>query len=194
MKGVATEGQQQTETSPPRCGDTPPFPKSRRTGKPCQAKPLKGASRCRFHGGRNQQTPKGGNPGTHQLYSRHLQPDQLAAWNAAAALKDTLDPEIQLARAKLDWAVQQWVEDPTGGLYKSRSDGEKVISETWIPWSEVVRMHTANVAKLVETRSRFCKTDPGSRPLATYKAFMKARQGQVQEPEPAKETEHDGAA
>lgn len=130
----------------------------------------------------------GGNPGTHQLYSRHLKPEQLEAWNAAAALKDTLDPEIQLARAKLDWAVAQWMADPTGGLHKSRSDGAKVISETWIPWVEVVRMHTENVAKLVETRSKHCKTDPGAKPLATYKVWMKQRQGQVDEPEPAKET------
>ncbi len=138
--------------------------------------PLKGVTRCKFHGGRNQQKPKGGARAKHHLYSRHLTPEMLEAWNAATP--DTLDPEIRLAKAKLDWAVQQWVDDPTGGLKKSRADGALTVSESWVPWSEVVRLHAANVAKLIETRDKHCKVDPGARPLATYKAWMKKRQGQ----------------
>ena len=34
-----------------RCGETPPYPKSRQTGKPCRQWPRKGRQRCKDHGG-----------------------------------------------------------------------------------------------------------------------------------------------
>jgi len=179
---VASTSKDQTKKPPVRCGDTPPFPKSKRTGKPCRMLPLRGASRCKFHGGKQQLEPKGGPPIKHGLYARHLTPEMLEAFKAATV--DTLDPEIRLAKAKLDWAVGKWVGDPDGGVITS--DGPRGTG--FLPWAEVVRMHQESVAKLIESRAKHCKVDPGSRPLTTYKTWLKARQGQRP---PAEETEKE---
>ncbi len=139
-----------------------------------------------MHGGgsqlqaKNGKKPKGGRI-KHGLYAKHLPPDLVADFKQAQV--DSLDEEIRLAKAKLSWAVQQWAADTTGGLRKSESwshdeDGRTLTSETWIPWTEVVRMHQETVNRLTHTKWRHGKVDPGSRPMLTHKAWLKKRQGQ----------------
>lgn len=162
---------------PPRCGDTPPFPKSKRTRKPCQQIALKGCTRCRHHGGRQQNGSRsnGKKHIKHGLYARHLTPELLAAFRAAKI--DSLDDEIRLAKAKLDWAVAQWMDDPTGGIKKRESTGGPTYSESWIPWVEIVRLHQDGLMRLIECRAKHCNVEPGSKPLTTYKVWLRKRAG-----------------
>ncbi len=191
---MATEDKsKQGKAHPVRCGESPPFPKSKQTKKPCRQWPLKGASRCKVHGGGSQLQsragikPKGGPPIKHGLYARHLPSGMLDAFRAAHT--DSLDQEIRLAKAKLDWAVQQWSDDPLGGVRKGETRDELggLKSETWIPWTELVRAHAETVNRLTHTKWRHGKQDPGSKPMLTHKAWLKKRQGQ-RAPTPTKES------
>ena len=109
-------------------------------------------------------------PIKHGLYIRHLKPELQEAFNAAKL--DSLDSEIRLAKAKLDWAVKQWQEDPLGGVVTNTGAVCRIQT-----WDEIVRLHQESVARLTETRAKHCSHEAGSKPLTTHKAWLKARQG-----------------
>ena len=70
-----------------------------RQGLPCRQPAMRGKTRCRYHGGKST----GPRPKTH-LYSRHLPEGVLDAFTDADI--ESLDEELRLAKAKLDWAVR----------------------------------------------------------------------------------------
>ena len=72
----------------------------KRSGEPCQKHALKGAKRCRLHGGASKGAPKGSaNALKHGFYSDALQPEELEMYQRAQV--GSLDDEIRLAKVKL---------------------------------------------------------------------------------------------
>lgn len=130
-----------------------------RQGVPCRNPPAHGSIRCRFHGGGKAKFPpgdprRGGVERRTGLYARHLPPEQLEAFDAAAL--GNLDQEIRLAKANLDWAVQRWTEDPLGGVVTTR--GDKSITERL--WVDIVREHGEHVRKLEAARAVILAGEP----------------------------------
>lgn len=114
-----------------------------------------------MHGGTAQLTPlgdprRGGRPVTTGLYVRHLRTSILEGFQGARP--GTLDDEIRLAKALLDWAVEKFIANPTGGIPihvssdSSLPNSRKVV--TFKPWTEVVAMHEDRVRRLEEARAR----------------------------------------
>lgn len=139
----------------------------------CQQYPLKGATRCRFHGGRNQQLPpghpdRGGRPPTTGLYSRHFinrDPELIKAFlEAKAKIGDgPLADELAAARVLADWAIGKWAENPTGGVptaVSRRKDGEQRIQIK--PWAEIASRHLDNVRKHELSRSVIMAVSKGA--------------------------------
>jgi hypothetical protein len=127
----------------------------------CRATPLKGASRCRFHGGRNQQKAK------LNLYTRHLPADWSAAFSEAKL--GSLDEEIRLAKANLDKACEKLGVEPEGGITIQTGTVTRITTHF-----EVVLQHIEQVRKLVQARADLKKMgDDAPRKLDAYKAFLK---------------------
>lgn len=135
-----------------------------------------------MHGGGHQVRPRGdpkngGAPPTTRLYARHLQPDELAAFDAAPI--GTLDHDIKLAKAHLDWAVKQWTADPLGGVVVFEGDKD---SKRIRLYSDLVREHQDCVRRLEEARAAILRTGGGgdsADELFTYEAWLAAQKAKA---------------
>lgn len=161
--------------SAPRCGA-----KGKRSGKPCRGHPITlpdgtKTRRCRMHGGTNEALPagdprRGGRPTSTRLYTRHLQPDELDAYEQATA--GGLDAEIKVAKAHLDWAIRQWAGKPSGGLAIAIKPGSREVRIK--PWIDVVGEHYDNVRRLELARAAIMNQVPTDETdLAPYEEFLK---------------------
>ena len=93
----------------------------------------------------------------------------------------TLDDEIRLARAKLDWAVAQWVADPKGGapVYLRTSDGGRQVRVRL--WSDVVGEHLNTVRKLFVARAKFQHATSPEDDLMQYDVWLAQKERDRQE-------------
>ena len=101
-------------TSPARCGA-----RLRRKDVTCRRFPLRGASRCKLHGGLQQILPhgdprRGGRPATHRLYCRTLTPDMVETYNAVDPA--SLEHEIRVACANAARLQALFDAEPTRGI------------------------------------------------------------------------------
>ncbi len=113
-----------------------------------------------MHNGDAQVAPpghprRGGAPEQHGLYSRHLKPEQREAFDRARL--GSLDDEIRLAKAKLDWATRKWAQDEDGGLVTMRGEAEVIR-----PWTDVVGEWEERVRRLELARQQLLSKGSGS--------------------------------
>lgn len=124
----------------------------------CRRVPLKGAKRCKLHGGL-QQVPEGSRPGAkrprgnlkHGLYSKKFKlPGMLEDFQEADALTGTLDQELRVARSYLAWSIKRHQADPEGGVVVSVGEhGQKIRA-----YADLVQEYGDRVRALEATRSK----------------------------------------
>lgn len=126
-------------------------------GTTCRNKPIKGKTFCgeANHGaastGATTEEGKLANSEVSsetRLYARWLKPGALKAFNISREVLGTMDEELCLARANLDWAVEQWQENPKGGPTVSQSDGENGSATTIRLWTDLIREHQEIIRRL----------------------------------------------
>lgn len=79
----------------------------KRNGELCQNKPLKGKTRCKFHGGasKNGGAPKGSqNAKKHNIYSQFMSPEEIE-FSLQSEL-DSVDSELRLTKVQLARALK----------------------------------------------------------------------------------------
>lgn len=101
---------------------------ARRRGKnvSCRQYPLRGATRCKLHGGLQQVLPpgdprRGGRPAVHRLYCRTLTPEMVDAYRAADP--GTLEHEIRIACANAARLQALFDANPARGIAVSVTRG-----------------------------------------------------------------------
>ena len=117
---------------------------------------------------------RGGRPPTNGLYVRHLREERVSAFHGAKP--GTLEGEIKLAKAMLDWATQQFELNPGGGQTVSVTTDEKGRRHVTIrPWSDIMLSHQDRVVRLEAAFSAMKKIDPASvDDLETYEEWLKS--------------------
>ena len=95
-----------------------------------------------------------------RLYARHLLGEQLTAYDAAHELLGSMDEELNLARANLDWAVARFAADPAGGVTTGSPVGDSGTCSIR-PWVDVIREHQEIIRRLELVRSQLA-SDTGA--------------------------------
>ncbi len=163
-------GRSRRRATPPICGA------KNRSGGPCLRHPTPGSRRCHYHGGAKAKIPRGdprqgGRKPTTGLYVRHLKPEQLEAHEMAKATVGSLDEELALARANLDWAVKRWSGRPGGGVLVEKGRVTKIRL-----YADVVLEHIDRIRALEKARAEILKVaPPESRDLKTYEVWVQAQ-------------------
>ena len=153
-----------------RCGDGERpgdglGPISKRSRKPCRNRPLRSATRCKFHGGTQQLAPpgdprRGGRPYTSGIYARYMADEMRDDYADLAALVGTLDNELHVARAYLADAIKRHRSNPGGGIAVSVNKG-RGASVRIRAYADIVAELTDRVRKLEKTRRQLlAERDP----------------------------------
>jgi hypothetical protein len=142
--------------------------KTRGSGEPCKRAPVKGRTRCKYHGGLTPLTNQ--NARTHGIYSKHLTGDEKDVWGSMAL--GGVDDEIRLTRIRLMRAL---------ALESERADTAELDSEVERDGAENVTAHherhlkvrdyaglidrlTGRIAMLEKVRSELMKGEGGEPP------------------------------
>lgn len=127
-----------TDDQDKRCGAT-----NRRTGKPCNNRPIKGKKRCRMHGGKS--TGAKSDTRKHGLYASKLHPDMLDDFHAAPV--GSLDDDIRLGKATVAGLLARCA--AAGG------DMEATLTEQTVKtWADAIREAQSHVRRLEQTRAQ----------------------------------------